>query len=316
MSSSASPLPNQWPTCALAGVGVTLAGCLSCRRSAQIARLLAFINTPPIGVASAIAAASGRSVGIPPVFDDGQPTARASTPPPHYFGMQTIPSCRFRRWDMPRCPAARQPGCATPCDGRRTLRARQLRFPRCTGRSLTSPGCARSDSGPQGRDHLDRLDGPVRSRHLEIRPGGESTWRQYRSASLRRQPQRRVERLQGSRRRGNCLEASEHPVLSFSLNVTNSVFLPPGCSTNGCCRLPKARLHQMNQHAQMYAMVAFQGGYGFWDTVAPPPTWAIPTSSPSPPTAWVSSRTSLLPISATSMLMMPPGVIPSMSPRP
>jgi purine nucleosidase len=56
------------------------------------------------------------------------------------------------------------------------------------------------------------------------------------------------------------------PFYMFPLNVTNSVLLTPHVLKKWL--LPAALTSStVNLAAQMYAMVAFQGGYSFWDTV-------------------------------------------------
>ncbi|MFZ1219616.1 MAG: nucleoside hydrolase [Chthoniobacterales bacterium] len=56
------------------------------------------------------------------------------------------------------------------------------------------------------------------------------------------------------------------PFYMFPLNVTNSVFLTPHVLKKRV--LPHAQTsNTVNLAAQMYSMVAFQGGYSFWDTV-------------------------------------------------
>ena len=78
----------------------------------------------------------------------------------------------------------------------------------------------------------------------------------------------------------------------------NSVFLTPEVLNQPL--LPAAQSSiTVNQNAQMYAMVAFRRMGGASGTPLPPPTWAIPTSSPAT-ISLVMSRTSLFPISATS----------------
>jgi len=60
--------------------------------------------------------------------------------------------------------------------------------------------------------------------------------------------------------------ASGIPFYLFPLNVTNSVFLTPAVLNQYL--LPAAQTsNTVNLAAQMYAMVAFEGGYSFWDTV-------------------------------------------------
>jgi purine nucleosidase len=56
------------------------------------------------------------------------------------------------------------------------------------------------------------------------------------------------------------------PFYLFPLNVTNSVFLTPAVLNQWL--LPAAQTsNTVSLAAQMYSMVAFQGGYSFWDTV-------------------------------------------------
>ena len=60
--------------------------------------------------------------------------------------------------------------------------------------------------------------------------------------------------------------ASGIPFYLFPLNVTNSVFLTPDVLTQWL--LPAAQKSAtVSLAAQMYSMVAFEGGYSFWDTV-------------------------------------------------
>jgi len=60
--------------------------------------------------------------------------------------------------------------------------------------------------------------------------------------------------------------ASGIPFYLFPLNVTNSVFLTPQVLNQWL--LPVAQTSStVNLAVQMYAMVAFEGGYSFWDTV-------------------------------------------------
>lgn len=59
--------------------------------------------------------------------------------------------------------------------------------------------------------------------------------------------------------------ASGIPIYMFPLDVTNQAFLTPAILQQYF--LPNSSNPVMNLVAQMYALVAFQGGYSFWDTL-------------------------------------------------
>lgn len=55
------------------------------------------------------------------------------------------------------------------------------------------------------------------------------------------------------------------PIYMFPLDVTNQAYLTPDVLQQYF--LPNSTNPVMNLVAQMYALVAFQGGYSFWDTL-------------------------------------------------
>ena len=243
---------------------VTPADCLGYPTVSASARLLVPANTPPIGVML-----SNSSSQRPFPWEYRQYSMMVNLlpalSPPLFPGCKLSLHTVFRRWDM---PVVRQPGgqaarLRATADGRC---GQQLRFP--LHRPLTDLAWLLQVTQTSDDEITwNRADGrfdPERARAFARR---QSTWRQYRHRHhSRRQPQRRVERLLGSRRRGNCLGFG-HPVLSSRSTSPTASSLTPEVLNQWL--LPAAQSSiTVNLHSQMYCDGRLpQGGYSFWDTV-------------------------------------------------
>lgn len=258
------PFVQSMANCALAGVWVTPADCLGYPTVSASARLLAFANTPPIGVML-----SNSSSQRPFPWEYRQYSMMvnllpALNTPAINSAMQNYPFIPFQtmgyaplsgsqagklRDTMRRQTDVAGSGCVFLCTGPLTDLAWLLQATPDLKDEITSivwmGGSILNVPEPPGGNP------PGGNIDTGIAPGANpnAEWNAYWDPAA-------VE----------TVWASGIPFYLFPLNVTNSVFLTPEVLNQWL--LPAAQSSvTVNLAAQMYAMVAFQGGYSFWDTV-------------------------------------------------
>jgi purine nucleosidase len=253
------PLVQSMTNCALAGVWVTPADCLGYPTASASARMLAFANTPPIGVML-----SNSSSQRPFPWEYRQYSMMvnllpALNSPAVLSGMQNYPLIPFQtmgyaplsgsqaaklRDTMRRQTDVAGSGCVFLCTGPLTDLAWLLQATPEIKDEITSIVW-------MGGSILNVPNAVGGNIDTGIAPGANPSaeWNAYWDPAA-------VE----------TVWASGIPFYLFPLNVTNSVFLTPQVLEYWL--LPAAQTsNTVSLAAQMYAMVAFQGGYSFWDTV-------------------------------------------------
>jgi len=255
------PFVQSMANCALAGVWVTPADCLGYPTVSASLRLLAFAKTPPTNTPVMLSNSSSQQpfpwayrqysmmVNLlpalnTPAINSGMQKYRFKTY--QTMGYAPLPASQTAklRDTMRRRTDAAGSGYTFLCTGPLTDLAWLLRVIPDLKEEITSVVW-------MGGSVLNVPDAVGGNIDTGIAPGANSNaeWNAYWDPAA-------VE----------TVWASGIPFYLFPLNVTNKVFLTPEVLTQWL--LPAAQTSTtVNLAAQMYAMVAFEGGYSFWDTV-------------------------------------------------